>query len=643
MQIKIVHSTQTTVHCLNLLVRLLFLAFTFYIILYKFNCYSQGVSVNTTGVQADYSSILDASSTSQGLLIPRMTTSDRNAIISPALSLLIFNTTTNCFEAYVNGIWYSVSCPPPCNIPSAPTAGISISFLNQIIWNWNSVTGVSGYKWSTSNNYSAAVDNSFNVSFTQSSLRCNTPYSLYVWAYNACGNSAPVTLTQATNVCTTICSQWQKNFGGASFGFECQQTSDGGFFVSGVAYGLGDIYGDFYLYKTDGSGNLTWSRTYGGNGTDNAYSAQQTSDGGYVMTGFTGSFGFGNDHQKFYLVKTDGSGNLSWSKTYGGSSLDIPLSVMQTSDNGYIMAGYSTSFGILINNIYVVKTDANGNLLWSKTFGGNSYDKSWSVYQINDGGYIIAGSTSSFGLYYTYCNLIRIDGSGNLLWSKAYKAPDSLNFGQTIGLSVRQTLDGGLIIAGGGAYQLNNGWLEKCLLIKTDVDGNVAWSKAYGGSYVESFITVKQTFDGGYIMGGQSLLSFDPGSHWDYYLLKTDGNGKVSWGNVYSGPPNDSQGWSVGQTSDGGYVMTGLINLNLDPLTSSYFSYVVKTDPYGNAAGCYTHSAANTAVTDITLSVIDLTSQTQVKSPSTSVIDQTSATIVGTQTPAVNTLCKKCN
>jgi hypothetical protein len=160
-----------------------------------------GVSVNTNGAKANNSAILDVSSTSQGLLIPRMTTAQRNLIASPATSLLIFNTTTNCFEAYVNNSWYSVSCPPPCTQPSSPTVGINTPFTTKIIWNWNTINGATGYKWNTLNNYTSANDNGASTSYTQTGLNCGTSNTLYVWAYNSCGNSSYTILTQPTLVC----------------------------------------------------------------------------------------------------------------------------------------------------------------------------------------------------------------------------------------------------------------------------------------------------------------------------------------------------------------------------------------------------------------------------------------------------------
>jgi uncharacterized protein (TIGR02145 family) len=176
--------------------------------------YSQsGISVSTTGSPADNSAILDISSTSQGLLIPRMTTAQRDAITSPATSLLIFNTTTNCFESFVNGSWYSVSCPPSCTNPAVPTSGTNLPSQAQIVWNWNSVSSATGYKWSTTNNFSGASDNGLNFTYTQTGLTCNTSYTLYVWAYNSCGNSSYLKLTQTTSACNQTCGSqvWESS------------------------------------------------------------------------------------------------------------------------------------------------------------------------------------------------------------------------------------------------------------------------------------------------------------------------------------------------------------------------------------------------------------------------------------------------
>ncbi|MEO0049813.1 MAG: hypothetical protein ABIK42_01550, partial [candidate division WOR-3 bacterium] len=180
---------------------------------------------------------------------------------------------------------------------------------------------------------------------------------------------------------------------------------DGGYIIAG-----GTEY-DVYLIKTDANGNLLWERTFGGENDDWGCSVQQTSDGGYIIAGFTMSFGAGD--WDVYLIKTDGNGNLLWERTFGGENDDRGYSVQQTSDEGYIIAGYTWSFGAGRADVYLIKTDDNGNPLWQKTFGGSSWDDGFSIQQTLDGGFIIAGSTGSFGAGNCDVYLIKTDSEGN--------------------------------------------------------------------------------------------------------------------------------------------------------------------------------------------------------------------------------------
>ncbi len=354
--------------------------------------------------------------------------------------------------------------------------------------------------------------------------------------------------------------EWSKTFGstGDDRGYSVRQTFDGGYIIAGDTDTGAHGY-DAYLIKTDSSGIMTWSKTFGGANAsiDTAHSVQQTTDGGYIIAGTTETSGMTS--RDVYLVKTDSSGNMLWSKTFGGANNeDKGYSVQQTSDGGYIIAGYTKSFGADYGDVYLVKTDASGNMLWSKTFGGTGSEDDSSVQQTSDGGYIIACSTSSFGAGVSDAYLIKTDSLGNMTWSKTFGGPGQDDVG-----SVQQTVDGGYIIAG-STRSFGGG--SNFYLVKTDSLGNEVWSKTFGGTNEEQGHSVQQTSDGGYIIVG-STFSLGTGDRAGYveesdvYLVKTDSSGNTLWSQTFGSTGSDA-GLSVQQTADGSYIITGYYNIS---------------------------------------------------------------------------------
>jgi hypothetical protein len=310
---------------------------------------------------------------------------------------------------------------------------------------------------------------------------------------------------------------WAKTYGGTGNdrARSVQQTSDGGYIVAGSTLSFGAGSWDIFLIKTDANGNVQWAKTYGGTSDIYAYSVQQTSDGGYIVAGATWSFGA--VFLDIFLVKTDANGNIQWAKIYGGTRTDGAYSVQQTSDGGYIVAGWTWSFGADSADIFLIKTDASGNVQWAKTYGGTGGDLAYSVQQTSDGGYIVAGVTSSFGAGGDIF-LIKTDANGNIIWAKTYGGI----YGD-IAYSVQQTSDGGYIMAG-VTLSFGAGSLD-IFLIKTDANGNIIWAKTYGGIYGDIAYSVQQTSDGGYIVAG-GTNSFGAGWY-DIFLIKTDANGNI--------------------------------------------------------------------------------------------------------------------
>jgi len=307
------------------------------------------------------------------------------------------------------------------------------------------------------------------------------------------------------------------------------------------------MWTNFWLVKTDPNGNMSWSRSFGGIFQDICYSVDQTSDGGYILAGYTQSFGAGN--WDFWLVKTNANGDSMWSRTFGGIRDDRCYSVQQTSDDGYILAGRTFSFGQGVpycQNFYLVKTDANGDTLWTRAYGGDWDESCYSVQQTSGGGYILGGWADTIGTN-TNMMLVRTNGDGNSTWTRTYGGP---NWDECT--SVQQTSEGGYILAGytdsfgAGDYDF---WL-----VRVNVDGDTAWSRTFGGEYDEYCYSVRQTSDGGYILAG-STVSY--GVFWeDFWLVKTDEDGDSLWSRTFGGSQVD---WctSVQQTSDGAYILAG--------------------------------------------------------------------------------------
>jgi hypothetical protein len=205
--------------------------------------------------------------------------------------------------------------------------------------------------------------------------------------------------------------------------------------------------------------------------SDRAYSIIQSSDGGYVVAGYTGG-GFGAGGYDFYVVKLDSSGNVQWTKTIGGSYDDVANSIIQSSDGGYVVAGWTESFGAgYYPDIYVVKLDSSGNVLWTKTIGGSGLDYAWSIIRSSDGGYVVAGHTSSFGASYYDIYVVKLDSSGNVIWSKTIGGTNEDNRA----FSITQSSDGGYVVAG---FTTSSGIPgEDIYVVKLDANGNACFSK----------------------------------------------------------------------------------------------------------------------------------------------------------------------
>jgi len=314
---------------------------------------------------------------------------------------------------------------------------------------------------------------------------------------------------------------WNKTFGGQEKAWvrSVQKTSDLGYILTGTTF---EPDYDVWLIKTDADGNEAWNKTFDGSGLGGVRSIQQTNDDGYIMTGETRSNGRSTD---VWLIKTDADGNKIWDKTFDGDYGDQGFFVQQTSDGGYIITGKQ---GIGYANVWLIKTDADGNKTWDKTFDKHFDAEGYSVQQTSDGGYIVIGTTKLSPLNRGVW-LIKTDADGNKIWDKTLE--------DGWGYSVQQTNDDGYIVTGKTYSERTRSY--DVLLTKTNADGNEVWNKTFDGSKDDLGESVQQTSDGGYIIRG-ATNTFYEGNIW---LIKTDADGNKIWDKTFDGYSYDWVGY----------------------------------------------------------------------------------------------------
>ena len=369
------------------------------------------------------------------------------------------------------------------------------------------------------------------------------------------GEGPPPSGTGADGVTTF----WLNYGTGGGGGQSVQETTDHGFIVAGYQTpDFATVPDDWYVAKTDVGGNVQWQKTFGGSNRDVAQSVQQTTDGGYIVAG---CFDCDTSQNSFSLLKLDSSGSKVWEKAIAGSSLGGAYAVRESKSGatpeGYILVGSDVS-----NRLALIKTDLSGNIIWQKSFTGHpGWEVGFSVQQIADGGYVIAGDYAGTEIE---IRLIKTDASGTIVWDK--------HFGPGEAFSVKQTTDGGYVLAGRTTVRTFASPATiipgDAVVIKTDKDGNQLWRKTFGGVEDDEAHSVDLTLDGGYIIAGKTL-SYSPGPvdynlswQWeDVFLIKLDANGNTVWVKVKGHRPNTSDGGTaVCAVSDGGYIVSGNSN-----------------------------------------------------------------------------------
>ena len=360
---------------------------------------------------------------------------------------------------------------------------------------------------------------------------------------------------------------------------------------------------------------ITWENTFGGSSFDRAYSIQQTTDGGFILAGQTSSFSAGG--YDYYVIRLDALGMVQWQKNFGGSSAEIARSVSQTSDGGYIVAGRSSSFQEGFSDFYIIKLDADGNKSWEQVFGGDSWEDPYSIQQTTDGGYIVAGHTASYGAGNYDAYVMKLDSSGNETWSETYGGTEDDE-----ARAVQQTADGDYIVAG---YTASSGAGGRDLwVLKLDSSGAVTWEETYGGAGHDEAYSIHQTADEGYVVAGYTESSGAGGK--DMWVLRLNSTGAVLGDGTYGGTEDDVAK-SIRQTPDRGYILAGysgsagnsdmyIAKLTIDGAITWERSYgdvnndeaysVQRTADGGYILAGYTHPSDATGVNDDDIYVIKL-------------------------------------
>jgi hypothetical protein len=361
-----------------------------------------------------------------------------------------------------------------------------------------------------------------------------------------------------------------KWFGGPKYdaGFCAQPLNDGGFILVGTTLTLTNSWNDVFAVRTDCAGDTVWTRAIGGSADDAGLSVCQTSDGGFAIAGIKASRP--PDTVSVYIVKLDSAGTLAWGKRLRHSMKDYAYSICETRDSGLAIAGVMGSGPHGRSDGWLIKTNRFGDTLWTKTYGGTGDDGLQNILRLSDDGFLLCGYTNSSGAGSFDHYVIMTNALGDTLWTRTYGGPD-----YETAWSAEVVDDSGFIIGGSvlrGAPPTQASWFS---LVRIGENGDTLWTRTINGASPESPASVQHTRDGGFAFVGTTL---QPGQHTDALLVKTDRWGETQWQRSFGGPIDDN-GWSLKQCADGGFVIAGMVCEN------TYDAYLVKTDESGLITG----------------------------------------------------------
>lgn len=352
-----------------------------------------------------------------------------------------------------------------------------------------------------------------------------------------------------------------------NLGLSVNNTSDNGYIIGGMH---GYYAGFYYFYgavlKLNSNGDTLWTCNFGDGSTSSTtiYSIKENSDGSYIATG--------NTNSQLLLLKLSDTGNLLWAKTYGANSYG--KDILQTNDGGFIIAGGTQNIGAGLSDSYFIKTDTNGDTLWTRVIGGAKNDYAQFIKQTSDNGFIAVGNSYSYDTTYSRPFILKLDSSGNLEWTKIYSVP-------SLYVSCTTTQNDTVVIASSSSN-------SKYLLTKlTPNCDSIIWAKTTGTGGDNIPFDMKGTDDNGFVVAGYTLGG-PPGVP-NMYLVKTNSNGDTLWTKAY-GESGGDEAYSIVQSNDGGFALTGITHiLNILQEVQIYF---VKTNANGES-GCHTYATTS--------------------------------------------------
>lgn len=386
-------------------------------------------------------------------------------------------------------------------------------------------------------------------------------------AVAGCSDDDPVSTRKKPTLVT-----FARTYGDDTFSscLSIEPTNDGGYVATGRTGSTGLYDGDLFILKIDARGDTAWARVYGAPQPGRGHAVQELADGGFLVVGEKGNFG--STQARCWLLRTDANGDTTWTRSYAGAGNATGWDVLISSTEAFWIAGTTEPASGEQANFWLLRTNLQGEEVWSRSYGTPEHESAFSAVLVSTGGFALCGVTDDVDEWGDETGdvwLLRTDADGDSLWSRHYGGNHA-----DWGFCVIESGDGGFVISAtsrsfGDGDQ--DGWL-----IRTDAEGNVVWDQVHGGTRDDGAWCVRQAVGGGFVVAG---YRDDPTA--DLWLFKTNMNGETVWERTYGGA-DDDWGYRVEPTRDGGYIVAGT--------TESFGAarsmvWILKTDAAGRVPG----------------------------------------------------------